>query len=273
MVVPTEEKLHKGAGVRRPDLARFLTGSFAERLHVFDDDASHVVLAKIIWQVSEVVRQVTRDQKWITVLDAMYNLRPDPELNPLDLTGRLKMLERRNGSGWDPSTTNTKLSELRRAHVFPRLKGKFPWPPENVIEELALSEAKYESRQETAGPRMIALPEGAIGSLIAGMSQVGQLECVLPQLPLHFIVSAEGNLVTTQTAELGELLPVFTGESLLRQYLEQVGAPESDVPTVALGHNVIDVLVARGRVGLALNPLGNGAAPGQYWTAEGLADL
>jgi hypothetical protein len=66
---------------------------------------------------------------------------------------------------------------------------------------------------------------------------------------------------------------VFTGESLLRQYLEQVRAPESEVSTVALGRKVIDVLVARGRVGLAVNPLGDDGAPGQYWPAEGLVDL
>src|SRR5262249_30392331 len=147
------------------------------------------------------------------VLDAMYNLSQDPELNPLDLKGRLETLERRHGAGWAPSTTNSKLSELR-AEVFPRLKGRLDWPPEHEINEVARSEEAYGQGQGQApgDRRTIVLPEDAAGQLIADMNRSGRrtLDFALPQLSLHFAVSAKGNLVTTQTAEFGETLAVFT---------------------------------------------------------------
>jgi len=257
----------------------FLTEPFAERLGVFDDDAPCVVLAKVIWQVSAVIRKVTRDSKWITVLDATYNLSQDPELNSLDLKGRLEELKRRHGAGWDPSTTNSKLSELR-PEVIRRLEGRLDWPPEHKIEELARSEEAYASGQgqgQAPGDRRtIVLPEDAAGQLIADMNRSGRrtLDFALPRLSLHFAVSAKGNLVTTQTAEFGETLAVFTSEGLLRQYLAEVRASESEVPVTDVGRRIIDVLVARGRVGLVVNPLGgHGGHGGQHWTAEELGGL
>ncbi len=44
--------------------------------------------------------------------------------------------------------------------------------------------------------------------------------------------------------------------------------------TTATGRGVIDVLVARERVGLAVNPLGGyEVGVGQHWTPEELVDL
>ncbi|SDC51645.1 SseB family protein [Actinokineospora iranica] len=278
MAVPVEEKLHKGPGVRRPDLTEFLTEPFAARMHVFDDDPAEVVLAKVVWQVSAVVRRVTRDPKWITVLEAMYNLPRDPELTPLGLTGRLTLLRRRHGTGWDTSTTNTRLSELRRNHLFGQLKGKFPWPPEHEIEPLARLEAEYASlRNGTGGHQTYLLPESAFGKLIAGRNGAGRGEvdhALLAQATLHFAVSARGNLVTTTTADFGENLPVFTDAGLLREYLAAVRAPASDVPADAPGRKILDILVSAGRIGLVVNPLGgHGAHVGQHWSPADLARL
>jgi hypothetical protein len=281
---PIEEKLHTGLGLRRPKLARLLTEpslpdrvTFAERLHIFvEADRPEVILAKAIWQLAAVINRIPCDQKWITVLRAMYNLDQDPELNPLVLKERLELLHRRHGKGWDPSTTNSKLSELRSTHIYPRLKSrKFDWPPDDEITALAESERRYAKLGES-GLGTFVLPKDTLGVMIADLRGSGRsaLKHVLPQVDLHFAVSAKGNLVTTATTEFGENLPVFTSNALLRQYQDKVRAPVTDKPMVANGRIVVDLLVAWRHVGLAVNPLGDDRTDvGQYWTPEDLVGL
>lgn len=282
---PIEEKLHTGLGVRRPKLTRFLTEpslpgrvTFAERLHIFvEDDKPEVVLAKVIWQLSAVINGVPCDhEKWITALQAMYNLDQDPELNPLVLKERLELLHSRHGKGWDPSTTNSKLSELRSTYIYPQLKSRvFDWPPVDEITALSESERGYATLGES-GLGMFVLPTDALGEMIANQwgGGRGSLEHILPQVDLHFAVSAKGNLVTAVTTDFGENLPVFTSSALLRQYQDEVRAPATDKPRVASGRIVVDLLVARGHVGLVVNPLGgHGSDTGQRWTPEELVGL
>lgn len=276
MALAVEEKLHKGPGVRRDDLSSFLTQPFADRLHIFEDDSAKTVLAKVIWQVSAIIRRIPAETKWVTALEAMYNLPQDPELNAKDLSGRLRVLERRHGAGWNPSTINTKLSELRSAYMYPALKDRLPWAPEEQIDAIARSEERYAARDGASRDQIFVLPEDTFGLLIAERSHTGRLglERALPQAALHFAVSAKGNLVTTATVEFGETLATFTNGSLLAHYREQWRAPATDRPTVAAGRLVVDALVAHGRIGLAVNPLGgHGAHGGLHWTAQELVSL
>lgn len=278
-MVPVVERLHKGPGIRRDDLGSTLAEPFAARLHVFDDDPPVTVLAKVIWQLSAVIRRVAGDDpKSITMLRAMYNLDQDPELNSApNLAGRIKVLERRFGAGWSYSRINSQLSELRRV-LYPELSTcRFDWPNPKEIEALAHAEVRYAAEHKASALATFLLPKDVLGQLIAELNGTGErrgLERTLPQVDLHFAVSAQGNLVTTATPEFGESLPAFTTAALLREYQREVGAPESDRATVATGRAVLDLLIKRGQIGLAVNPLGGyGAHGGQYWTPEELVNL
>jgi hypothetical protein len=276
-VAVPEERLHKGLGVRRADLARTVAGDFAARLHIFDDDQPEVILAKVIWQLSAVIRRVAADDpKSITLLRAVYNLDQDPELNQLELSERLKVLSRRHGTGWHPSTTNSRLSELRGT-LYPELKTCwFDWPDSKEIDSIATSEARYAAEHNASALGTFLLPKDNLGQMIADLNGTGRrgLERALPQADLYFSVTAEGNLVTTTTTEFGESLPAFTSATLLRQYQQEVRAPGTDLPKVATGRDIVDLLLRHGRVGLAVNPLGGyGADVGQLWTPEELESL
>lgn len=279
MALPDEERLHKGLGVREPGVVRSLSEEFVDRLRIFPDDPPERGLAKIIWQLSGVILRMPVDKpKWVTVLRVMYNLDRDPVINPLVLKDRLEVLYQRHGRGWHPSTTNTKLSVLRSDFLRDELKSRdFPWPPKDEIDELERLEARYAAEHSRTALGTFVLPKDTLGVMIADLNGNGHrrgVERTLPQADLHFAVSADGNLVTTVTAEFGENLPAFTSAALLRQYLERVHAPETDRPTVATGRALVDVLVARGHVGLAVNPLGgHDAHGGQHWTPEELVGL
>jgi hypothetical protein len=251
--------------------------TFAERLGILhDEDSEWVTLAKAILQLTPVINNIPcAEKKWVTVLRAVYNLDQNPGLDHLVLKDRLAELHKRNGKGWDPSTTNSKLSELR-PYLHSELKTrKFSWPNQQEIDALAESERTYAESREP-GQRTLSLPADPLGLMIANLRGTGRatLEHTLPQVELYVAVSANGNLVTTSTSEFGENLPAFTSNTLLRQYQDRVHAPATDTLTAAPGRTIIDLLAATGGVGLAVNPLGgHGADTGEHWTPEELAVL
>jgi hypothetical protein len=280
---PVEEKLHMGLGIRRPDLGRFLAQpsvggvTFAERLGILlDEDSEWVILAKAILQLTPVIDRIPcAEKKWVTVLRAVYNLDQNPGLDHRVLKDRLVELHKRNGRGWHPSTTNSKLSELW-PYLHSELKTRrFSWPNQQEIDALAESERRY-AESRASGQHALSLPADPLGLMIANLRGTGRatLEHTLPQVELHFAVSTNGNLVTASTTEFGENLPAFTSNTLLRQYQDRVQAPATDTLVAASGRTIIDVLASRGGVGLAVNPLGgHGADTGEYWTPEELAAL
>jgi hypothetical protein len=271
-----EESLHKGLGVRKDGLVEHL-GVLGARMHVSADEPAHVVLAKVIWQMSRMIRLTTRDKKWITVLEVAYNLPQEPGFNERILKDRLRWLADTQGKGWDTSTMNSQLSVLRRRSLLRLLaQPSYPSPSQAELAELAESELAYANRGGAPDHQRFLLPRDVLGQLISDRYKTGRQvpSYALPQAELHFAVSAAGNLVTIVTAGFGEVLAVFTTEELLRAFRAAVGAPESDRPVSSTGRDVIAALVRQERVGLAVNPLGgHGAGTGMYWSPEELAEL
>jgi hypothetical protein len=269
------ESLHKGLGVRKDGLVTHL-GSLAGRMHVAPGEPAHEVLAKVICHMTAVIGETTRDEKWATVLRVAYNLPQEPDFNQLILKDRLRWLAGRHGKGWETSTLNSKLSELRRLRVLPRLAEPFaPLAPE-VVAEAAESERLYASRGGASGHQRILLPKDALGLMISETYLAGRRipGYALPQVDLHFTVSCAGNLVTTATEDFGEVLAAFTDASLLRGFWRETGAPTSDRDVRGSGRKVISVLVRDGRTGLAVNPLGaHGVTTGMFWSPEELVEL
>src|SRR4051812_23468368 len=106
--------LHKGLGVRAPNLVEIRTTDLARRLFINRDDEPLVVLAKVLWQVEHAIVQITSDPQKREVLRYGYNLPRDAALNGLKAQKRLLQLgeERKNEPGWKLNTTNKYLPEL-----------------------------------------------------------------------------------------------------------------------------------------------------------------
>ncbi|MDQ3577528.1 MAG: hypothetical protein M3443_07985 [Actinomycetota bacterium] len=277
------ESLHKGLGVRRPDLGDSLSPTLAKNMRIDTDNAPEIILATVIHQLKVAIEAATRDPKNRTMLTAAYNLDRDPRLTALILTERLKVLNDRHGDGYSLSTSQKVVAKLIKKKMQAILSRVFSFPPDAEIQRLVKLETDYALRSTGIGKRtadhpVLLLSPDAIADLISdttGLNRRFLETTVLPQAEWHVEVSRDGFLVTAVTPS-GEYVRAFTSEDLLQEYQEAAGAPSTHQAHVTVGRKILNILFDDGKVGLVLNPPprpGLQAGAGTHWTAAELARL
>jgi len=266
--VLNESSLHKGLGVRRPDIAHIRTSPLAGLLHIGPDDEPLVVLAKLLWQVNHVIERITQDLVKQEVLKIGYNLPQDEELNRLNHTQRLMLLAHANPGkpGFAKNSSNKTVSDKRPLiSEFWRLRKNPPVPPEQ-LGQIVLAEEKYE-RTRIGAVRLVR-PNITLQDLLRDFNgaRLATVERTLPHSSLFFEVSAAGYVVTVEAGGC-EQLPVFTTAEQFEAF-----AGSGRRPVEATGREVLELLAGHRGVGLSVNPI-VGDEEQCHWTALEVARL
>jgi len=250
MPLPDESSLHKGLGVRRPDIADVRETPLANLLHIGRDDERLVVLAKLLWQVGAAIEGVTHDPVKRKVLRYGYNLPQDLELNHLDLGSRLRLLEKRcpGVRGFRENTTNKLPSNYaKRICGYWRSRTNKPAPADEV-ERIAAEEQEYE--ESGNGDAWQVIPSISLEDMLRDLNSAWpeRAERELLQSPVFFEVSGSGHAVTLRKDECERLLAFTTAE----QFEGYAGPGRGFVE--ATGREVIERLAEFSDIGLAVNP-------------------
>jgi hypothetical protein len=250
MPLPDESSLHKGLGVRRPDIADVRETPLANLLHIGRDDERVVVLAKLLWQVGTAIEGVTADADKQKALTCAYNLPWDPQLNRLDLGGRLRLLEQRcpGVRGFRENTTN-KLPSIyvKRICAYWR-SGKNKPAPAAEVERIAAEE--QERAESGVDDALLVIPSISLEERMRNVNcpPTAEVERVLLRSPLFFEISDSDHVVTLRNDECERLLAFTTAE----QFAGYAGPGRGFVE--AMGREVVEQLAAFDWIGLAVNP-------------------
>jgi len=263
-----EKSLQWGLGVRRADLFTVLGPEFASRLHVAAIDSPEVALAKVRWQLGELIyHRYHRDERTTAILRASYNLDQDRGLTGKDLLGRRQVLSARHGKDYSVRSCEKVLGDQRKRFLDNRMFAAFPAPPADVIDSWAESERLYAARWH-ADPG----PADSRADRVVVSADRAELAEALPGMTLHFLVDS-GCMVTTDSAGFGRTLCAFTDARLLQDYRATVRTTATEVHTTAKGRRVLAHLRAN-RSGLAIDPLGRpGQRRGHHWSPDELAAI
>ncbi|MFD5830599.1 hypothetical protein [Lentzea sp. NPDC060358] len=250
MPLPDESSLHKGLGVRRPDIADIRETPLAGLLHIGRDDERLVVLAKLLWQVGAAIERATHDPAKRKVLTYAYNLPRDPRLNGLDLGGRLRFLEELSPGvrGFRENTAN-KLPSIYSKRICGHWRSGTARPaPADEVERIAAEEQKYVTSGD--GDVLPLLPSPSLKEefRILNGALPEKTERKLLESSVFFEVSDSGHVVTLRKDEC-ERLPVFT---TIEQFEGYAGANRGFVE--ATGREVVERLAEHAGIGLAVDP-------------------
>ncbi|SFR30005.1 hypothetical protein SAMN04488564_12557 [Lentzea waywayandensis] len=250
MPLPDESSLHKGLGVRRPDITDVRETPLAGLLHIGRHDERFVVLAKLLWQVGAAVKRVVHDPAHRRVMECSYNLPQDRDLNHLDLGGRLRLLEKRcpGVKGLRENTTNKLPSRYARRICAYWRSGEHKAAPADEIDRIAAEEQEYE--EGGADDAWPVIPSISLEDMLRDQYSAWpeRAERALLQSPVFFEVSDSGHAVTLRKDECERLLAFTTAEQF-----EGYAGPGRGFAE-ATGREVIERLAEFCDIGLAVNP-------------------
>ncbi|GAB2999592.1 hypothetical protein [Saccharothrix stipae] len=266
MSVFDEKKLRARLGVRDDGLIRICGSELGALLHVHPSDGQDTVLVKVLHQLEKAIPEVVERAGDADILAYSCNTPRDPVLNSLDnQEKRLELLAERRGPKRRSADKRVATLGLRLVQHW---RARPPAPPTSA-ELDRLRQAEEEYRATGVGVRTDAIGPDRLTRLIESWNSSGrgEIEDLLERWVLHFETDS-GFLATTETADRGEYLCVFTSSERLAEYQRTRGGPPG-APGRAGGGDLLG-LAARSGIGLVVDPVVGGLGS-TYWTAEEVA--
>jgi hypothetical protein len=240
--------IHKGLGVRRPDLRTRLGPELRTLWQVADLDSPQVVLAKTVIRLEDLLTELS-DDSLSMVVPTSYNFSLDLETSRLPLSGRQKSLATQEGESLSERTVQRRIEEFQTA-MGERLRRCFDPIPQERVEVTILREQRPISRdQRTNAPRA----QKVCRSVQRLYSQVDPAEEAI-----HDFLGAQVHIPTpavVSTFAFGRWLCVFSDGERLTTYRQATNAPWTTRPAVRTGADLARQISADlPGVGILLNP-------------------
>lgn len=286
------DRLHKGPGVRRPDLVEAIGFDLRLRWNLTEEFGDPLrVRSFVIWHVEHHLREADVDDRLWLIATAAYNTAADAELaRASTLEERWRLLASRHGRGFGPSSAERKLQDLVRTRLADRLL-RAPGPTDTaalraiVEREIALRSELDEARRrhggmssavpparpahdERPGPstmgraadpatRWAGVDGTALAAAIRNSGQLALDDVVDHVRREHLLVATDsaGRIELNETSSIGNWVCAFTNLGLLRahQDLANPSWAPSDCRHLS-GAALMDHVVSLGRdVNLVIN--------------------
>ncbi|MGW1679527.1 hypothetical protein [Saccharopolyspora sp. NPDC002376] len=226
--------MHKGLGVRRPDLSNWLGPDLRRIWGITVEDMAGVMAQTIVrldQAISEIPVPITA-----RIVRVSYNIDPDPALMHLKHQRRIELLASRLGAGYSSRTVGRRAEEARKdvAAQLDRV-----WAPISPDAVRAVLEREPNRREQLEQSR----DGGAILCAIREVSNPRAQADRAIQLVLAGVVhvprSSAGTLAIARTASHGDWVCAFTSASLLVEYQRSANPPWEGHPSTMTGADLL----------------------------------